>query len=273
MFTQPMRKHSLRQTVNQYLTDNRSGCTRDKNQRRHVLHKLIDDLYMVGNVPPTWKHLKTEHISQVIKLWRKQKLKQSTVINYMTVIRAFITTIGQPIEKIDNQSLGLYKKKPTSKALYLTQDVCHQLQSEVSTLLMSLQVHFGLTLSESMRIHPGIHIQDSQLWLTRDITFNGHDRAIPIVTHEQKSALKNLQQLTKGKECIIVAEGYHALLQAWKNELKELKLPTRKSYRHLYAQSRKNQLGGKLTHYKMHLTIMDEMGITSRTTLWKYLSE
>ncbi len=268
-----MRKQTLRQTVNQYLADNRSGCERDKNHRRHVLHKLINDLYIIGQVPTTWKHFKSEQLTQVIKLWRKNKLKPSTIINYMTCIRTFLLLIGHSIEGMDNHTLGLHKKSRTNKKQLPNQEICTQLQPSIPRLLMSLQVHFGLTLSEAMRIHPGIHVQESQLWLTRDITFNTQDRTIPIATIEQKQIIENLQAITQCETSLIDAEGYHTLLHTWQRELKRLKIPTRKPYRYLYAQRRKRQLKSVLTHYKTHLAIMDEMGLKSRTTLWSYLNE
>lgn len=268
-----MRKQTLRQTVNQYLADNRSGSARDKNHRRHVLHKLITDLYIIRKVPTTWKHFKAEQLAQVIDLWRKNKLKPSTIINYMTCIRAFLLFIGHSIEDMDNHTLGLCKKLRTNKKLSLNQEICTQLQPPIPKILMSLQVHFGLTLSESMRIHPSIHVQKSQLWLTRDITFNAQDRTVPIETIAQKQVIETLQKITRYETSLLDAEGYHSLLHTWQHELKRLKMPTRKAYRYLYAQKRERQLESKLTHYKMQLNIMDEMGLKSRTTLWRYLNE
>ncbi len=49
-----MRKYSLRQTANRYLkTDNR-GSFKNKKHRTFVIHKMIDDLFIIGNVPSSW---------------------------------------------------------------------------------------------------------------------------------------------------------------------------------------------------------------------------
>ena len=70
-----MRKYSLRQTANRYLkTDNR-GSIRDKKHRAFVIHKMIDDLFVVGTVPSSWSVLKTAHIQQLVQHWQKQKIQ------------------------------------------------------------------------------------------------------------------------------------------------------------------------------------------------------
>lgn len=78
-----MRKYSLRQTANRYLkTDNR-GSFRNKKHRAFVIHKVIDDLFVIGNVPASWKTLKIDHMQQLVQYWRKQKIKtqpQSKII-------------------------------------------------------------------------------------------------------------------------------------------------------------------------------------------------
>tara|TARA_R110002126_G_scaffold273866_1_gene418518 strand:- start:42004 stop:42414 length:411 start_codon:yes stop_codon:yes gene_type:complete len=134
-----------------------------------------------------------------------------------------------------------------------------------------MQIHFGLTLSEAMRMVPSIHIQEHQLWLTREITFNNEDRCVPFQTTEQAKILAELNQLTENHQSLIESHGYDAVLFAWRDALRVLKLPPRKSYRYVYAQLRQKQLGTTLSHYKTTLTIMDEMGLKSRTTLWGYL--
>ncbi|HGC5653726.1 hypothetical protein [Legionella pneumophila] len=46
-----------------------------------------------------------------------------------------------------------------------------------------------------------------------------------------------------------------------------------KCWRYLYAQQLSLQLSPQMSHYRLTLLIMDEMGLKSRTTLWSYLNE
>jgi len=124
-----------------------------------------------------------------------------------------------------------------------------------------------------MRMAPSIHIQEHQLWLTREVTFNNEDRCVPFQNSEQKKILNELAELTKTHQNLIQSHGYDAVLFAWRDALHALKLPPQKAYRYVYAHLRQKALITTLSHYKTTLTIMDEMGLKSRTTLWGYLRE
>lgn len=48
-----MRTQSLRQAANRYLKMEHGGSFKDKKHRAFVIHKLIDDLFTIGEVPPS----------------------------------------------------------------------------------------------------------------------------------------------------------------------------------------------------------------------------
>jgi hypothetical protein len=264
-----MIKKSLRQAANHYIQNNHSGCLQDKKQRRYVIYKVIEDLFYIGNVPETWEDLSPEHFYKLMTLWKKRKSKSSTIMNHMSIIRKFLITLGCETNTITNQALGLKKQLKHRKQSNIDPSIWRKAQNPIARVLLGLQIHFGLTRSEAMRINPSIHVRAEKLWLTREITFNSRDRVIPILTKEQHLLLNQL----KGEKNLIELYGYDAVRLAWQQELCQLKLPVQKSYRYFYAQQRYEQLKNNLTHYKLQLLIMDEMAIKSRTTLWGYLNE
>ncbi|MDF1646225.1 MAG: hypothetical protein P1U61_04480 [Legionellaceae bacterium] len=266
-----MRKKSLRKTANHYIQNNNSGCLRDKRQRRYIIYKLIDDLFYLGDAPSTWEALPPEQFHKLIALWQKRKIKPSTIMNHMTIIRKFMMSLGYETSALENQNLGLTKKTKNKKSPNVNSAVWEQAQSPIARVLLGLQLHFGLTLSETMRMVPSIHLQEHQLWLTREITFNNEDRCVPIQSTEQQKILEELNQLTAKHKSLIESHGYATVLFDWRKALRTLDLPPRKTYRYLYAHLRQKQLITTLNHYKTTLTIMDEMGLKSRTTLWGYL--
>jgi hypothetical protein len=266
-----MRKKSLRQTANHYIQNNRSGCLRDKKQRRYIIYKFIDDLFYLGNVPETWETLPPKQFHNLIALWQRRKTKPSTIMNHMTIIRKFLMSFGYETSALENQNLGLKKKLKDKKRPYINPAIWKQTESPIARVLLGLQIHFGLTLSEAMRIVPSIHVQEHQLWLTREITFNNEDRSIPFQNSEQKKILTELAEQTKTHKNLIESHGYDAVLFSWREAVRALKLPPRKTYRYVYAHLRQKQLIATLNHYNMTLAIMDEMGLKSRTTLWGYL--
>lgn len=265
-----MRKHSLRQTANVYLqTDNR-GTMDEKKRRRQVIHNMIDDLFLIGDVPAKWQSLTADHLKKLIRLWHKRKIQPTTMMKHMTIIRKFLTSINHPLTNIDNQSLNIKRKPSRSKKLKVSHEYSQRITNQIGRLLFNLQIHFGLTLSEAMRLMPDVHIQQYALWITREIAFNSCDRFVPFRTETQYQILSELHSITKDQN-LSAAIGEKEIHLAWRKTMKELKLPSSRTYRYLYAQHLNHSLVNILNHYRLSLLIMDEMGLKSRTTLWRYL--
>ena len=268
-----MRKYSLRQTANRYLkTDNR-GSIRDKKHRAFVIHKMIDDLFVVGTVPSSWSVLKTAHIQQLVQHWQKQKIQSATIMRYMTVIRAFLNNIDCPLAGIDNQSVHLFRPYRAPKRINIQSNIWQTMTDPCAYFIMALQTQFGLTFSEATLLIPDIHVKEHTLWITREIAFNSEDRMIPHRLEEQKSILRDLHIHTQGSKNLLQLYGNDGIRYHWHRALAEHKLPINKSYRHIYAQQMKKNLSSIIGHYQLSWLIRDEMGIKSRNTLWKYLNE
>ena len=268
-----MRKYSLRQTANRYLkTDNR-GSFRNKKHRAFVIHKVIGDLFVIGNVPASWKMLKTVHLQQLVLYWQKQKIKPATIMRYMTVIRAFLNNIDCPLAGIDNPSLHLYRQYKAPKRMNIQPNIWQRMTDPCAHFIMALQTEFGLTFSEAILLVPDIHVKEHTIWITREIAFNCEDRMIPHRLDEQKSILKDLHHHTQGAKNLLQLYGDDGIRYHWHRALAEHKLPITKSYRHLYAQQMKKNLSTTIGHYQLNWLIRDEMGIKSRNTLWRYLHE
>ena len=268
-----MRKYSLRQTANRYLkTDNR-GSFKDKKHRAFVIHKVIDDLFIIGNVPAAWTMLKTVHLQQLVLYWQKQKIKPATIMRYMTVIRSFLNNIDCPLAGIDNQSLHLARLYRAPKKINIQPHIWQTMTDPCASFIMALQTQFGLTFSEAILLIPDIHVKEHALWITREIAFNSEDRMIPHRLDEQKSILRDLHNHTEGSMNLLQLYGNDGIRYHWHRALYEHKLPINKSYRHLYAQQMKKQLSPTISRYQLSWLIRDEMGIKSRNTLWRYLHE
>ena len=267
-----MRKHSLRQEANLYLQSNK-GSPRERKYRRYVILKMIDGLFITGKVPPQWKAINSTHIQLLVNHWHKQKIKPSTMMNYMTIIRKFLADIGNCSTDIDNLSLGITVKKSTKKAIKITLERWQQISDPTAKLLLNLQIHFGLTLGEAMRLIPDVHVQKNKLWLTREITFNCMDRIIPIRTEVQANIVNEFNLLTKNQHTLIETHGYRALCFTWSKALKTLRIPAKKSCRYLYAQLTYQQLTPTLGKDELTKLLMSELGLKSPTTLWGYLQK
>ena len=137
---------------------------------------------------------------------------------------------------------------------------------------MALQTEFGLTFQEAIYIKPEIHIQEDNVWITRNIAFNSLDRTIPIRFETQKAILEEIKKMTNGK-CIAEFNDYEDTKISWRKALKNHALPINKAYRYLYAKQFAQYLFPLLGRYETYWVIRIEMGIKSRDSLWRYLNE
>lgn len=267
-----MRKYNLRQTANQYLKLANQGSYKVRKQRAFVIRKMIDDLYSIGEVPSSWKALQSHHIHHLVSHWKKSKIRPSTIMNHMTIIRHYLTSIDCPVAYVDNKSLQLRKTKKRRRKLKIQHDYWQSMDNQIPRIIMALQTEFGLTFQEAIYIKPEINMQEDSLWITRDISFNSIDRTIPIRNETQKSVLDEIKKITSSKT-IAKFNGYEETKFAWRKELKKNNLPLNKSWRYLYAKQMYRYLLPLLGKYETYWLIRTEMGIKSRDSLWRYLNE
>ncbi len=148
------RKKILIETVEQYLIrDNQSTLT-NRQYRYYVLLKIIDDFYLTKTVPVSWYALTTLHVHSLLQVWRNKNLKDSTMMNYLVCLRYFLKKISHEVPGIDNQSLGLSKKRNDIKPAVNSETILTAIKEPIAFLLLGLQIRFGLTLQEAMHLVP-----------------------------------------------------------------------------------------------------------------------
>ena len=266
-----MRKSVLRQHAERYLMEDNRGSYREKSYRRFVLYNMINALFAIGDVPPKWHALQQTHVQKLLTYWQEKKISSATIMKYMTVVRKFLEAIGHYPIGIDNKTLGLSRPSALSKRTVISFQTIEAIQHPITKIILQLQIHFGLTFSETIHLLKDIHIQEKHLWITREISSNSLDRVIPIRTHHQVLILQDLSTIIGTHDCLLTAYGYDAIRHAYRNNLTSVNLPHKKSYRYLYAQTRHNELSATLRNYELTLLLMREMGLQSRVTLWGYL--
>ncbi|STX28469.1 putative integrase [Legionella beliardensis] len=269
-----MRTQSLRQFANQQIKFDRQGKYLYRKHRAYVIHKMIDDLFAIRQVPPTWQALNTQHITELVSYWKKRKINPVTIMRYMTIIRRFLALCECPVGNIDNKSLNLIRPiKRKKRKLHVKADIWKSITDPYARIIMALQTEFGLTFREAITIKPHIQVQDDHFWITRDIAFNSSDRHIPYRTTNQRLLVNFFNQLTGRRDSLIKIIPYEEIRLRWRSALAKHRLSSAKSWRHLYAQQMYASLLAEHGNYKTCLLIQYEMGIKSRNTLWLYLKD
>ncbi|QDP71545.1 integrase [Legionella israelensis] len=269
-----MRTQSLRQFANRQIKMDRQGKFQYRKHRAYVIHKMIDDLFVIRQVPPSWQALKPDHIYKLVQYWKKRHINPVTIMRYMTIIRRFLQMSDCQIDKIDNQSLDLTRPKPKKRRKKGIQpDMWQSLVNPYAKIIMALQIEFGLTFQEAIRIKSYLHVKNYGLWITRDIAFNSSDRNVPVRTETQKAALQYFYWITKHHDNLIKLKPYEELRLIWRTALTQYRLSSTKSWRYVYAKQMYAYLLPEYGNYKTCLMIRNEMGIKSRNTLWQYMKD
>jgi len=268
-----MQQYSLRKEAKQYIKNNRQGGLKTRRFRNHVILKLTQDVYTLKNTPNDWSSFNNDHLKQLTILWRKKKIKPATMLNHLTIIRKFLNDIDNKQTTLTNRQLNIVRNFRKKKKIQITQDFWQQIEDPLTRIILALQVAFGLTYSEAIRIKPDIHTQQNNLWLTREITFNSQDRMVPYRKEIQTDIVDLLKELTQGPYNLLQVYGEQDIKTRLRSNLNQLQLPKSKSWRYLYAKWLNQELSTTLSQYKLNWIIKDEMGVKSRTSLWRYLNE
>jgi hypothetical protein len=107
-----------------------------------------------------------------------------------------------------------------------------------------LQARFGLRREESIKFQPSYADHGSFILLKNSWTKGGKERAIPIISPEQRAALDQAHKLAGAGSLIPPHRTYIQQRNIYDGECKAAGLSNMHGLRHLYAQTRYEQLTG-----------------------------
>lgn len=256
--------NSLRKQAVLLMKTNKEGGYKERKRRAFVLEKMLNELYALKQTPASWQDLETKHIHLVVKHWKNQKIKSSTIMRYMTIIRKILTELDCHVHYIDNKSLLLSRPKPRKKRIKISADFWQCLTNPAVRLIMALETNFGFTFQEAIHFKT-THIQSNQLVIS--------NRIIPICTEEQHAILREFNQEVDAGKSLIKKYSQQCIQIYWHSDLKHHNLPGNRSWRYWYAKQRLGSLLPEMGYNQTCKTISQEMGIKSRNTLCLYLKK
>lgn len=267
------RKQQLLDVIDQHLKFDNHGSLKTRQYRLFALMKIINAFYELRMVPANWHVLTTRNVTILVEHWKKNGLKNTTIMNYLVALRYFLNKINHDVPNIDNVSLSLTKNQKISKPFVDGDEYLSKIKEPIAYLLFALQIKFGLTLNEALHIIPGIHFDEDSLWVTREISVNHQDRILPMVTAQQHDILAALRLLTGQNNSLIMRFGEHNVRLAYRLALSTLHLSTRIGYRYLYAKARFDVLCRLHDNSESRKIIIKEMSINNTSAIWKIIYE
>ncbi|MGL5527496.1 MAG: integrase domain-containing protein, partial [Plesiomonas shigelloides] len=135
-----------------------------------------------------------------------------------------------------------------NKGKTLTEAQLNAVSDPYLKMSLQLQAAFGLRREEAMKIIVDKAIQGDRLVLDASWCKGGRDRAIPILTDEQRQLLAQARTLARGRSLIPPQLMYRQQMKRYENTCLKIGLDRAHGLRHRYAQQRYVALTGFECH-------------------------
>lgn len=265
------RINQLKEQANHAFSMIKTGSSKHRKYRKYAVYRFIDSLYASGSVPANWYKLTRDNITSVINHWRKSNISDESIRRYLSELRYFLQAINHNINDVDNRSLGLHRSKEQIKKPF-NDDCLQKISDQIVLTILKLQTEFGLTLSESFRFTPDLHIREDHILLSRDITHNSTDRVIMFYSDSQLETVKLSQRLIACNSNPIKQFGYSGVRERYSSEIRKAGLTPTVNYRHVFAINRLHNLLFSYSRSEAIKIVLMEMSISQRA-LRRYISE
>ena len=266
------RYHTLFDEINLVLKYDKSGKAKWRQVRVQILKRIVRDLITIKLLPPNWNCLNNDHLFRLINHWRKQKLTESTITTYLAAIRYFFKNAKVNNNIASNTALGVFRKYCRSKQSIHIEDY-HKILHPYIKCILGFEFLFGIHRVEAIKIRTMDNLLiDNKLWVSRNISFNGVERFVPIMTEEQNNLIELFKATLPKEQSMLDRIDQRVLMALYKAELATINLDSTQQHRKHYVKYRANILKDIVTPRQLKFMIKDEIGITSDNLIRKYLS-
>ena len=243
------------------------GTPRSRKEKRNTMRQIIKELLDLKIAPNNFESLTANAIKQLVTQWKNSGNSDATIINKLSILRSFNVKGGFGIDIPSNNAFELSKtkKKPTKS---IRQDIISQVSSPITECILGLQLEFGLTKLEAIRLPIAIAIEKHDLIIPKNIAYNHKERFIAIYRPEQKELLKKIGHVLADKFCLAELANERHISNLYNAELAILGVDDQCNFRSIYANNRLAELQRKkFTKKSAYQVLMDEMGYYSRHTI------
>ncbi len=266
------RKFTLQQKSRALLNKQKHGSLATKREHQRVMYTIISDLARLKCLPESFEKLTSEHVEKLVHFWQDKGLSTATIGNKLGILRRFNHAAKLNVEIPNNQTLNNIKPSPTPLKIPIPDRYQEKIYHPITRSLIDLQVHFGLTKLEAIRLNPYATYVDHTLLIHRNIAHNQQDRMIPVITKAQERCLNDREIIAKESH-LLKRDNLNALMsQLYRAECQDAGIHPKTPFRKCYAQSRLATLQHTLDEPRALLTLCDEMGFSAPRKLLGLLS-
>jgi len=242
--------HDLNYALLQLCRRNRDGSYATQANRRAILNQIANQLHDLGFRHLHPGNLKEKHIHALVGRWKQEGLATGTIKNRMTEIRWVLEKTNRPnVAARSNDAYGIAHRRyvtNTNRARVLTTGDLEKVTDPAIRLSLRLQTAFGLRRGESIKIRPAWADRGDHLVLKGSWTKGSRPRDIPIRTEAQRSLVDEAKAFAGRGSLIARGRSYVEHLQHFRYQCDAAGIHNVHGHRHLYAQTRYQELTGRL---------------------------
>lgn len=265
-----MRRKHLEKELNIFFSNLHAGKSSARKKRFDTLHTIINDLQIVGRLPLSFRHVKNEDIQLLITHWQDKKLKNSTILNRISVLRHFLDQAFN-IQILSNEEFNL-TKEPVTKKPSVDENIIDWVHHPITKSILGFQIYFGLTKFEAIKIEIDSAVAEDDLIISKIIASNNKTRFVPILTQYQQDAIKLRKGILGERKTLLEQMPIDIINGLYVGELYSFNIKRPDYLRMIYARNRMAVLkkrGKKDIEAKKILR--DEMGFANNNTMERAL--
>lgn len=263
---------NLHKKSNAVFSQQKQGSHATKREQQRVMSTIINDLNRLRRLPREFKFMTPHDIKCLVHFWKGEGLSIATISNKLGVLRRFNQLARLELNIPSNKELGSIKASSTQLKISIPENYESKIFHPITRSLIALQLHFGLTKLEAIRVNPTSTANDNILLIERTIAHNKKDRTIPIITNSQNSTLNERKIITKTSQLLKQQESYSLINQLYTAECHDAGIDPKTPFRRHYAQARLNILKKTQDKQSALLVLCKEMGFSTPRKLLGLLS-
>jgi hypothetical protein len=226
---------------------NRDGSHATQADRMRTLTLASRQLHEVGFRQMQARSLKGKHVQALLERWQAEGLSAGTLKNRMAHLRWWAEKVGKGgIIPTDNARLAIPDRRFVTnedKAQRLGTALDRVSDPHVHASLV-LQQEFGLRREEAIKFRPSYADRVGHILLKGSWTKGGRPRVVPITSPEQRAALDEAHRVAGAGSLIPADKSYVQQRHTYEWQCKSAGLSHMHGLRHLYAQTRYEELTG-----------------------------
>lgn len=226
---------------------NRDGSHATQADRLSTLTLAGRQLREAGFLQMKARSLKGRHVDVLRERWQAEGLSAGTLKNRFAHLRWWAEKVGKAgIIPADNTQLGIPERR-----FVTNEDKSCQLGSRLERVTdphvrasLRLQEVFGLRREESIKFQPSYADRINHVLLKGSWTKGGRPRVIPVTSPEQYAALREARRVAGAGSLIPPHKTYIQHRHTYDGQCQAAGLSRMHGLRHLYAQTRYEELTG-----------------------------